>query len=94
MVKRRVFSPEFKGEAVKLVKDRGVTLAQAARDLGIHYNVLTKWVNDAKPATSGSGLTTATEHKELVKLRRENAQLKMERDILKKAAAYFAKDHL
>ena len=45
---RRSFTPEFKLEAVKLVRDRGVSQAHVARDLGVHYNVLRKWVKDAK----------------------------------------------
>lgn len=52
---RRSFTPEFRREAVKRVRERGVSQAQAARDLGVHYNVLRKWVSDAKrDATRGS----------------------------------------
>jgi transposase len=95
MVQRRIFSPEFKAEAVRLVHERGVTVAQAARDLSVHANVLRKWVGTAKPAVKGpSILAGGSEPAELVRLRREIAQLKTERDLLKKAAAYFAKDQL
>jgi transposase len=93
---RRTFSREFKLEAVKLVRDRGVTLAQAARDLDVHENVLRKWVRDwegdPRDAFPGQG-KLKPEQEEIDRLRREVAKLKAERDILKKAAAYFAKDH-
>ena len=94
---RRTFSREYKLEAIKLVLDRGVTIAQASRDLGVHENVLRKWVKDweadKKDAFPGQG-QMKPEQQELERLRREVAKLKAERDILKKAAAYFAKDHL
>ncbi len=93
---RRTFSREYKLEAVRLVRDRGVSIAQAARDLGVHENVLRKWVKDRdadpKQAFPGQG-QMKPEQAELERLRREVAKLKAERDILKKAAAYFAKDH-
>jgi transposase len=91
---RREFSREFKLEAVKLVKERGVTAAQAARDLDVHENVLRKWVRelaaDPQQAFPGKGLMKP-EQAEIDRLKKEVAKLKMERDILKKAAAYFAK---
>ena len=94
---RRTFSREYKLEAIKLVRDRGVTIAQASRDLGVHENVLRKWVKDweadKKDAFPGQG-QMKPEQQELERLRREVAKLKAERDILKKAAAYFARDHL
>lgn len=94
---RRRFSREFKVEAVKLVTERRVTVAQAARDLGVHVNVLRSWVRahraDPSQAFPGAG-QQAPEAAELTRLRREVARLKMERDILKKAAAYFAKESL
>ena len=93
---RRTFSREYKLEAVKLVRDRGVTIAQASRDLGVHENVLRKWVRDweanARDAFHGQG-QKKLEQQEIERLRREVTKLKAERDILKKAAAYFAKDH-
>ncbi len=93
---RRQFTREFKVEAVRLVRDRGVSVAQAARDLGVHENVIRKWVKDfeADPAQSfpGHGHMKPVEA-ENERLRREVQKLKAERDILKKAAAYFAKDH-
>lgn len=92
---RRKFSREYKLEAVKLVQDRGVTVAQAARDLDIHENVLRKWVkefkSDPQQAFPGHG-QMKPEQLEIERLRREVIKLKAERDILKKAAAYFAKE--
>lgn len=97
MVKRRVFSKEFKTEAVRLVQERGVSVAQAARDLDVHENVLRKWVQaveqDAQQAFPGHGQMKA-EQAEIARLRKEVAKLKMERDILKKAAAWFAKESM
>ena len=94
-MKRRSFSREFKVEAVRLVRDRSVSVAQAARDLDVHENVLRKWVKDfeADPAQSfpGNG-RMKPEQLEIERLRREVVRLKAERDILKKAAAYFAKE--
>ena len=94
---RRRFSREFKVEAVRLVLERGVSATQAARDLGIHINVLRNWVREqrADPAHAfpGNG-QQKPEDAEVTQLRREVARLKMERDILKKAAAYFAKESM
>ena len=92
---RRQFSREFKLEAVKLVKERGVSVSQAARDLDVHENVLRKWVREAaqdpQEAFPGKGVMKR-EQAEIERLKKEVAKLKQERDILKKAAAYFAKD--
>jgi transposase len=94
---RRQFSREFKLEAVKLVKERGVSIAQASRDLGVHENVLRKWVRDvtADPvhAFPGQG-QMKPEQAEIERLKKEVAKLRMERDILKKAAAFFAKESM
>ena len=85
---RRTFSLDYKLEAIKLVRDRGVSVAQASRDLGVHENVLRKWVKDweadKKDALPGHG-QIKTEQQELERLRREVAKLKAERDILKKS---------
>lgn len=94
-MQRRKFSREYKLEAVKLVRERGVSVAQTARDLDVHENVLRKWVKeygaDPTQAFPGHG-QMKPEQLEIERLRREVAKLKAERDILKKAAAYFAKD--
>jgi transposase len=93
---RRSFSREFKIEAVRLVRERGVSVAQTSRDLGVHENVIRKWVkqfdDDPRQAFPGQG-NMKPEQAEIERLRREVQKLKAERDILKKAAAYFAKDH-
>lgn len=94
-MQRRKFSREYKLEAVKLVRERGVSVAQAARDLDVHENVLRKWVKDygTDPAQAFPGHgQIKPEQLEIARLRKEVAKLKAERDILKKAAAYFAKD--
>jgi transposase len=94
---RRQFSREFKLEAVRLVKERGVTASQAARDLDVHENVLRKWVRemaaDPQQAFPGKGVMKP-EQAEIERLKKEVAKLRMERDILKKAAAYFAKESM
>jgi transposase len=94
-MQRRKFSREYKLEAVKLVRDRGVGVAQAARDLDVHENVLRKWIKeygaDPMQAFPGHG-QMKPEQVEIDRLRKEVAKLRAERDILKKAAAYFARD--
>jgi transposase len=86
---------EFKHEAVRLVRERGMTVAQAAKDLDLHENVLRKWVRDAKQnstqAFPGRG-RQRLDDAEVSRLKRELARTKAERDILKKAIAYFAKE--
>lgn len=97
MVTRRQFSWEFKVEAVKLVTERGVAVAQAARDLDVHETRLRAWMSelkaDSQQAFPGKGVMKP-EHAEIERLRKEDAKLKMERDILKKAAAFFAKESM
>ena len=96
-MERRKFTREFKLEAVKLIKERGVTVAQAARDLGVHATVLHNWVrqfaSDPQHSFPGHG-QMKPEDAEIARLRREVTKLKAERDILKKAAAYFAKESM
>jgi transposase len=83
------FSEEFKAEALKLVNEGGVPVARAADDLGIGVSTLTKWVSLHRETTPEP--VSLSEREELRQLRKENATLRMERDILKKATAYFAK---
>ncbi|WP_312792690.1 IS3 family transposase [Diaphorobacter nitroreducens] len=87
MERRRTFSREFKFEAVRLVTERGVAVAQAAKDLDVHENVLRKWVRELREepqeAFPGNGKQKAQDA-EIARLRKEVAKLKMERDILKK----------
>ncbi len=94
-MQRRRFGREFKIEAVRLIRERGVSVAQASRDLEVHENVLRKWVTDfaadATQAFPGHG-QMKPEQLEIERLRREVTKLKAERDILKKAAAYFARE--
>ena len=89
---RRQFTDEFKAGAVRLVLDEGKTVGAVARDLDLTESALREWVEHARAdRTKGTtGLTTA-EREELARLRKENRELRMERDILKKAAAFFAK---
>src|SRR5258707_2088761 len=94
-MQRRRFGREFKLEAVKLVRERGVSAAQAARDLDVHENVLRKWIKefaaDPQHAFPGQG-QMKPEQQEIERLRREVIRLKAERDILKKATAFFVKE--
>jgi transposase len=92
---RRSFSDEFKAGAIRLVLDEGKTIPQVARDLDLTESSVRSWVERAR-ADRGKGkpgvLTTA-EKEELAALRKEVRQLRLERDILKKAAAFFAKEN-
>jgi transposase len=90
---RRSFTEEFKAGAVRLVLDEGKSMSQVARDLDVAQSVVGNWVKQARADRSnGRGGLTSEERAELVKLRREVRELRMQRDILKKAAAFFAKD--
>jgi transposase len=94
---RRSFSKEFKLEAVRLMTEGGHSISQVARDLGIRDTILGRWKKnweqDRDAAFPGKGQVKPAEA-ELRHLRRENERLRMERDILKKAAAIFSKDSL
>ena len=89
---RRRFDDDFKAQAVRLVLDDGKTVGAVARDLDLTETALREWVKRARAdRTQGrTGLTTA-EREELARLRKENRELRTEREILKKAAAFFAK---
>jgi len=91
--KRRSFTDEFKAGAVALVLDQDKTVASVARDLDLTPSALTAWVKQARADRSkgATGLTTE-ERAELARLRKDNRELRLERDILKKAAAFFAKE--
>ena len=89
---RRSFSAEFKRDAVALVVDEGRTIADVARSLGIGETNLGNWVRQARiDRGEREGLTTS-EKAELAELRRENARLRMERDLLKRATAFWVKE--
>lgn len=92
--KRRSFTKEFKADAVKLVKTSGRTVGQVAKELDLTETALRKWVQQATvDAGNGpEGVLSTIEKQELAELRRENRVLRMERDFLKKAAAFFAKE--
>ena len=91
---RRKFTEEFKARAVRLVLKEGQTVAQVARDLDLAESVLARWVTQTKVdrGMGPRGALTSEEREELSRLRKENRVLKEEREILKKAAAFFAKD--
>jgi transposase len=93
--KRRRFTKEFKAEAVRLVLEQKQSLAEAARDLGILASCLSNWVKQSKidRGNGPPGALTTEERTELAQLRREVRTLRMEREILKKATAFFAKEN-
>ena len=91
---RRSFTPEFKAGAVRLVLEEGKTVAAVARDLDLTESGLRTWVEHARAdMTKGRTGLTSEERAELARLRKENRELRMEREILKKAAAFFAKEN-
>src|SRR4051794_11508011 len=89
---RRNFSAEFKAETIELIRTSGKTIGQVCRDLDLTETAVRRWVQQAEiDAGKRPGLTTA-ERTELAELRRQNRILREEREILKKAAAFFAKE--
>ena len=88
---RRQFTPEFKAEAVRLVQVGGKSIAQVATELDLTQSALRSWVERARREKQG-GLS-ADERQELLRLRKENKRLAMEREILRKAAAFFVKEN-
>ena len=93
MSQRKRYTKQFKEEAIQLVNQEGVSLTQIARDLGINAEMLRRWRKDAETlgpkAFRGHGYA---HDEELVQLKRELGRVKRERDFLKDAAAYFAKE--
>jgi transposase len=90
---RPPYPEEFKREAIELVRLTGKSIRQVARDLGISEVSLRNWVKQAdRDAGKRAGGLSSDEREELQRLRRENQTLRMEREILKKAAAFFAKE--
>jgi transposase len=93
--KRKTYSREFKLEAVRLITEKGYSIAEASRNLGVEYSVLRRWkkqlADDPQNAFPGKGQLKASDQ-ELRALQRELERVKEERDILKKALAYFAED--
>jgi transposase len=91
--KRRRFDPEFRAGAVRIVLETGKPIAQVARDLGINEGTLGNWVNLAKTAAgAGTGGLSESEREELARLRCENAELAMERDVLKRSVVLWVKE--
>ena len=90
---RRRFDDDFKAQAVRLVLDEGSSVGAVARDLDLTETALREWVKRARAdRTKGRTGLTSAEREELVQLRKENRQLRLEREILKNAAAFFAKE--
>ncbi len=89
---RREYAKEFKAEAVALVRSSDKTVAQIARDLDLTRTALERWVKESEERVAGATPIDADERAELERLRSEVRELRMERDFLKKAAAFFAKE--
>ena len=89
--KRREYTEDFKRDAVALVTEQGYKPSEAARSLGIGDNLIRRWKREFKEAETGAQLGV-DEREELKRLRKENRMLRMEKEILKKASAYFAKE--
>ncbi|MFA1563056.1 transposase [Aliivibrio wodanis] len=94
---RRTFTLEYKQDAVKLVTEQGYSRQKAADSLGISLSAITTWVRQESPIGDSKEAKSVTlnlsERSELERLRKENQRLLMERDILKKAAVFFAKEN-
>ena len=89
---RRSFTPEFKAQTVELVRTSHKSVGEVCRDLDLTETVVRRWVAQADIDTGRRDGLTSAEREELSRLRRENRVLREERDILKKAAAFFAKE--
>src|SRR5688500_11673698 len=92
---RRIHTPEFKAEAVKLVRNSDRSIAEIARELDVGRSLLARWVRqaDVDEGNGPEGALTTAEKEELQRLRREVKELRMEKEVLKKAAAFFAKEN-
>jgi transposase len=92
--KRRRFSEEYKAETVRLMRSSGQSMGQMALELGIGETALRRWAQQAEveAGRGRAGVLKRSEREELAELRRENQRLRMEREILKKATAFFAKE--
>ena len=91
--KRREYTEDFKRDAVALVTEQGYKASEAARSLGIGANLIRRWKREFEEEEEASGVRLSSdEREELQRLRKENRMLRMEKEILKKASAYFAKE--
>ena len=92
--KRKRYTQEFRESAVKLVTEQGYAIAEAARNLGVNAGVLGRWKRELEDGgrDNSAAVNSKDLQTELTRLRKENQRLKMEREILKKAAAFFAKE--
>jgi transposase len=92
---RRKFTAEYKAEVVRLVRDGGKSIGQVSRELDLTESAVRHWVSQSAidAVGGGTGALTTAERAELVALRREARTLRMEREILRKAAAFFAKEN-
>ena len=91
-MERRRFDQEFREGAVQIVRETGKPIAQVARELGLNAGTLGRWVNLDRRARVGDGALSESERDELARLRKENAELAMERDVLKRSAALWVKE--
>jgi len=88
---RRKYTQEFKDSAVKLITEQGYQLSEASRNLGVNISILRRWRNAASPGEKGRSASAKEDlNAELARLRKENHRLKLEREVLKKAAVFFA----
>mgnify|MGYP000075274125 FL=1 len=96
MEARKQYTKEFKLDAISLVLDQGFTIAEAARSLGIRANILGRWIRESQADNNGQAfrgnVKLTPELEEIRRLKIENKQLKLERQILKEAAVFFAKE--
>ena len=89
--KRRKYTPQYRKDAARLVIDTGRTIAEVAREIGVGEQLLGRWVaSERARMVDPPGALDVDERAELERLRRENAELRMDREFLKKAAAFFA----
>jgi transposase len=90
-----VFTREYKAEVVELIRKSGRSLSEVAKELDLTRTAVAEWVKQAEvdAGRGGTGALTTAEREELVRLRRDNRRLQMEHEILRKAAAFFAKEN-